>query len=192
MESIQFIQKLKENNLKIFSLADIEKLLETNNSNTAYKFIQRLIKKKLVQRLKNGLYIYSIDSSDDLQIASFLYWPSYISLETALNFYGILSQFPYTITSVTPKKSKKILVNKKVFEYVHFNPEYFYGYTKEKNFLIASKEKALFDTLYLVSKGIRKIHLDELDLSGLDRKVFYAYIEKHNFKPLKKIVEKIL
>lgn len=192
MESIQFIQKLTENNLKIFSFADIKKLLETDNSNTAYKFVQRLIKKKVIQRLKNGLYIYGMDSLDDFQITSFLYHPSYISLETALNFYGMLSQFPYIITSVTPKKTKKIVVNKKVFEYVHFNPEYFYGYTKEKNFLIASKEKALFDTLYLVSKGIRKISLDELDLSSLDRKVFYEYIENHSFKPLKKLAKKIL
>jgi len=192
MESIKFIQELQKNNLKIFTLADVQKLLDTRNTNTAYKFIQRLIKKKVVQKLKNGLYCYNIESLDDFQIANFLYSPSYISVETALNFYGILSQFPYTITSVTPKKSKKFVFNNKVFEYIHFDPKYFYGYTKVKNFLIANKEKALFDTLYLASKGIRKISLDELDLSGLDRKIFYTYIEKCSFKPLKKIAEKIL
>jgi predicted transcriptional regulator of viral defense system len=192
MESIKFIQELQKNNLKIFTLADVQKLLNTRNTNTAYKFIQRLIKKKVVQKLKNGLYCYNIESLDDFQIANFLYSPSYISVETALNFYGMLRQFPYTITSVTSKKSKKFVFNNKVFEYIHFAPKYFYGYTKVKNFLIANKEKALFDTLYLVSKGIRKISLDELDLSDLDRKIFYIYIEKCSFKPLKKIAEKIL
>ena len=192
MESIEFIQKLIENNIKIFSFTDLKKLLKTHNDNTAYKFIQRLIEKKIVQRLKNGLYVYGVNFLDDFQIANFLCTPSYVSVESALSFYGILSQFPYTITSVTPKKSKKIIFNKKVFEYIHIEPKYFYGYIKQKNFLIACKEKALVDTLYLVSKGIRKITLDELDLSGIDRRVFYEYVKNYSFIPLKKLAAKIL
>jgi len=90
--------------LKVFTIADVQKLMDTENINTVYKFIQRLIKRKIVQKLKNGLYGYNINTLDDFQIANFLYSPSYISLETALNFYGILSQFTCTITSVIPKK----------------------------------------------------------------------------------------
>ena len=117
-------------------------------------------------------------------------YPSYVSLESALNFYGILNQFPYVITSVTPKKTKKLEKEGKNFEYVHFNPQNFYGYVKQGKFLIATKEKALFDIIYLISKGLRRISLDELDLTGVDKKIVAGYIRSQKFKSLKKYLSK--
>jgi len=68
--------------------------------------LERLTKKGIIKRLTKRKYLFTFLESDDFQIANFLYTPSYISLESALSFYGIITQFPYQITSITPKKNK--------------------------------------------------------------------------------------
>lgn len=191
METIKFLKKLKEAKLKILSFADVKKLLDTDNSNTTYKFIERLISKGVVKRLKNCVYVCADFGIDDFEIGNYIYTPSYISLETALNFYGILSQFPYTITFVTTKKTKKFEIEGKVFEYVHFDKKYFFGYIKQGGFLIATKEKAVFDILYLIAKRIRKISFDELDLSNIDKKVLDGYVKNSHYIPLIKLYKQL-
>ena len=126
-------------------------------------------------RLEKNSYILTNPAPTRFAIANFLFTPSYISLETALNYHGILSQFPYEITSVTPKKSTIKQVDSQAFSYAHLQPKLFWGYEKNDGQLIALPEKALLDQLYLTSKGLRVVQLDEYDLSRLDKSRFYAF-----------------
>src|SRR3989338_8020184 len=151
------LHRLRLSRARIVSLQDIKKVLEISSDNTAYKTAERLVKKRILERLRQGLYRFVFADTDDLEIANSLYPPSYISLESALHFYGILPQVPYAITSVTPRKARKLTVVKKEFEYTHLSPRLFFGFEKNKNFLIAKPEKALMDELYLAAKGWRKI-----------------------------------
>jgi predicted transcriptional regulator of viral defense system len=106
------------------------------------------------------------------QIANFLYEPSYISLETALSYWGILPQFPFEITSVTLKKTVTKSVDDIVYSYSHLSNTMYGLYVKEEEFLIATPEKSLFDQLYLVARGWRSLNLDECDLSNVNKKEF--------------------
>lgn len=173
---------LQASGLPIFTHHDIQRLCNISNENTAYKLLQRLEQGKVIRRVKSGAYQLIDAQTHDFTIANALRTPSYVSLESALSRYGILSQFPFVITSVTSTRNITI-ENDKTYEYAHIAPSLFDGYIKENDYLIATPEKALFDGLYFMSKGLRTLPIDELDLSPIQKKVFSIYYQK---TPIKK------
>jgi len=102
-----------------------------------------------------------------------------------------LSQFPYTITSITSKKSKRAIYEDKEYEFMHIRSKYLYGFFKKNNFLIASPEKALIDELYFMARKLRIISLEELDLTNINKKYLKDISKKYDYIPLKKLVDKI-
>jgi len=154
---------------KLFRLKTIRDILEVKSEVSLKKVVARLVSSNVLRRLERDKYLLQDAQVSDFELANFLYSPSYVSLETALNFYGILSQFPYEITSVTLKKSIKKEVDGKLFAYMQVKKGLFWGYKKQDGVLIAEPAKALLDQIYLFSKGLRSINLDEYDLSGVDK-----------------------
>lgn len=162
---IRFINSLKEKGILIFCLNDLKKLFALNNENTIKHLVARLTKENIVKRLiKNKyLFLHANKSSSDFSIANNLIIPSYISLESALSFYGLISQFPYRITSIVLTKSRRFKVGEKEFVYSKIKKEYFKDFIKMDDFLIATKEKSLFDYFYFIYKGLRpKNTIDDL------------------------------
>ena len=191
MTAIEIARTIEASGLRLLTLREFKRLLDIAEENTAYKTAERLVKQGLLRRLKKGLYCFAFAKPSTLEIANALYAPSYVSLESALNFYGILSQFPYPITSVTPRKTERIEADGKEFEYVHLAPKYFFGFTKIEAVLIAQPEKALVDELYMVSKGIREVVIEELDLSRLDKGRLQAYVQQIPYSPLQALWQRI-
>lgn len=184
------IQILIQKNISLLDISTAQKIFSFQKENSLYKFLQRLEKANLLKRVVKGKYLFSLKEINDYELANLLLTPSYLSLESALSFYGILAQFPYTIASVTPLKTKKIIYNEKEFEFAHLKKEYFFGYVKKDNFLIALPEKALLDELYFISKGLTSISLDELNLSLINKNKLGRMVEYYNFLPLKNLVKK--
>lgn len=172
-------QIFKEKDIKFLTKTDLVRLFNINSPNTAYKLLQRLEKKQIIQRVIKGIYLVTANQVTDFEIANAIYQPSYLSLETVLNYYGILPQFPFSITSITLKKSKSFVFRKQ-FEYAHIANKFYWGFVKDKNFLIATPEKALLDTLYLVLKGMRNLSFGELDFSSLNHSLLKTYCKKMN------------
>lgn len=194
MESITIDKATKilyAKRVSLFSINDAKKVFNIEKDNTLYKLLQRLEKKDIIKRIENGKYLFSFIEVSDFEIANFLTSPSYISLESALSFYGILSQFPYTITSITSKKSKRVIYEDKEYEFNHMESKYLYGFFKKNNFLIASPEKALIDELYFVAKKLRIISLEELDLTNINKKHLKSIVKKYDYIPLKRLVDNI-
>lgn len=183
MRLVEIIKILKETKVKILSLSDLKKLLDIENDNTAYKIAEKLIGEKFLLRIKKGTYISTFNSPEDFELANALYVPSYISFESALSYYGILSQFPYSTTSVSPKKTKKITVEGKEYSYTQISRKLYWGFRREGQIIIASQEKALLDMLYITAKGRRKVELDELDYSSINKKDFYKMCQKIKYQP---------
>lgn len=154
---IRFINTFKKKNICLFTLSDLPKIFTFKNANTLKHLIRRLAKEKIVEKLARNRYcfLHAKKEASDFVIANFLVFPSYISLETALSYYGILSQFPYQITSITLLKTRKVKVRNKTFGYAKVKNDYFKDFIKIDDFLIASREKALFDYMYFVYKGLR-------------------------------------
>lgn len=116
------------------------------------KLLERWTKKGLFLRLKNGLYVASDTKPSLWLIANKLYGPSYISLETALSYYGVIPETAYSITSVTSKITRQFEVHGQVFLYRKIKRCAFSGYRPVKidgqTVLLAEAEKALADYLY--------------------------------------------
>lgn len=169
------VQELHISGQKLFNLQSLSRLLEINNPRSARSVVMRLTNQNILTRIAKDTYMLTQPAPSRFAIANFLYSPSYISLETALNYHGILSQFPLEITSVTPKKSITKRVDSQVFSYAHLKSDLFWGYEKIDNELIALPEKALLDQMYLTSKGLRIVHFDEYDLTRLNKSQFLKF-----------------
>jgi hypothetical protein len=124
--------------------------------------IKQMIKKEEIIRLKRGLYVVSDVYTDMLPsrelVASLLYGPSYVSMDYALSFYGLIPERVHEVTSITIKQVKAYSTPVGRFTYIK-SPSCLYsiGLTTQENpdgtfFMLASKEKALCDKLLFSKK----------------------------------------
>ena len=168
VKQIDAIRILDESNKRLFSLADLKKLLHLKD-NTVYVQLNRLTNAGLLIRLKRNVYCRQIKKIEDFETANFLYSPSYISLESALAYYGILLQVPQTIISVTPRRAKCLNIRGREFIYLHIDHRYFWGYEQDDKFLIAGKEKAIIDSVFFASFGRISLNHEEWIFKDINR-----------------------
>ncbi|HOL21791.1 MAG TPA: hypothetical protein PLQ41_02910 [bacterium] len=142
------------------------------------------LKKGYLIKLKKGFYIFSEPFSrtkvSPFVLANYMVSPSYISLETALNYYNLIPEKITSYTSITTKKTGSIKNPLGIFSYFHIKIELFYGFTKKQDnkfdFFIASPEKAVLDYFYFKGipsdydafEEIRFQNLEVLNLKNLD------------------------
>ncbi len=171
MASLNHATAILQLDKNCFTTSDIKVLLQIEKNRTLEDAVQRLIKSKVLISLERGKYLKGAANVSDFEIAQFLYSPSYISFETALNYHGILSQFPMEITSATTKRRIIKEVLGKVFSYANISTKLFTGYYKEDKFLMALPEKALFDQLYMIARGLKtEQYMDEMDYTRVKNK----------------------
>lgn len=189
----EIIMTLKKQNISLFTISDFARLFNLKNDNTLYKKIQRLEKKKIIKKIINGKYLFCISHANEFEIAHFIMNPSYISLESALSFYGIMAGFSYSITSITVRASKTIIIEEKEFSYSHINQSLFWGYEKNGQSLIANREKALLDYCYFSLKGLRTpLDFNEIDVTQIDKTKLLIYAYRWGDKRVIKIIKDIL
>lgn len=157
--------------------------------------LSRMVKKGELIRLKNGFYLIAAkDPTASIerpyeQIANLMYGPSYVSLEWALSFYGMIPEGVRVVTSVTTGSRKEFTTPLGTFSYQHLNHQrYAIGIGRQSGatggFLIATPEKALADHVYfscrtldeeelledlVESKRIEECHLRALSRRGLEQ-----------------------
>lgn len=170
----------------------LKDLLGVKSERTYYRIVNDFTNSNVLVNIEKNKYYLAGKNIDTFEIANFLYQPSYISLETALNYWGVLSQFPFEITSITSKKAVAKKFDDKIFNYSHIAAKYFGMFTKKNNVLIALPEKALFDQLYLASKGIKSANFDEYDLNHINMKSFFEICKQLNAdKNIMDLIKKI-
>jgi len=189
--------KIINSGLVIFTNKTLREIFEIDNDAIFFSILRKMIDSNILVKLERDKYLLNIDGKDvnKFFIANNLYSPSYISFEAALNFYGILSQFPYEITSATVKKSIEKNINDVIYSYTHIKSNLFFGYEKRGNILIASPEKALLDQIYLSLKGFKKINIDEYNLTSIRKTVLKDFLSKYpkikQTEKMKEIINKI-
>ena len=126
--------------------------------------IPELERKGLIIRVKRDLYVVSQkvhhqEISSEL-VANHLYGPSYVSLESALSYYGLIPERVYSMRSVCMKMNKQYETGLGRFEYIKMPERYFpIGIHQEiinnsSSFLIATPEKALCDKI-IATKNLK-------------------------------------
>jgi len=187
---IKFINTLKAKNIVFFTSGDVKKLFSINNADTLKHLVSRLKKGGIIDNLRRDkyLFLYAAKPALDFMMANFLLFPSYISLESALSYYGIIDQFPYHISSIILGKSRNIKIKNKVFTYSRIKKEYFTDFIKIDDALMATKEKALFDYLYFVYKGLRPVNIINDFMPSLQGKKVRDYLIENADTSLKKFI----
>ena len=173
------LQKIIKTN--IFTIADLAKYFSKESESLIKTQIYRFAKKKLVFQIKKGIYCFDLGRVDQFELASILYPQSYISLESALNYYGLIPDIPLSVTSVTPVTTKTIKSVLGIYFYSKISPKLFFGYqTIIKNnlrYYFAKKEKAFLDFIYI--RKIRSLEDLRIDTKLLDKKFLRRYIKSY-------------
>lgn len=105
-------------------------------------------------------------------IANELHRPSYVSLQSALAYHGLIPEAVPVTTSVTLARPVTLDTPLDRFVFRHVHQDAFFGYTRtgvwgEQEALVADACKALLDLVYLTPGGESAEHLASLRLEGL-------------------------
>jgi hypothetical protein len=155
-------------------------------------------KQGYIIRLKRGLYVLNPELSGKMLstelIANHLYAPSYISMSSALRYYGLIPEAVYTHQSMTIKHSRNFDTPVGIFAYDYISrPAFAVGvrsiHKGDYAFLMASPEKALCDLIANSSKvNLRymkdveiyleqDIRMDMDEFYKMDTSIFEDYIK---------------
>ncbi len=123
--------------------------------------ISELIRKQLIIPLKNGLYVGGPETRliqpESFLLANHLRNPSYVSVESALSYWGLIPEKVFETSSVTTKRSKIFHSKPGKFSFAHLPLPYFsFGQVSMKlrpsqYAIIANPEKALCDKIVLTA-----------------------------------------
>ena len=135
----------------------------------------RFVKQGLLVRVKRNVYMLrevwnAAGKAEKFLLVNLGQTPSYISLMTALDYYEITTQVQRDFfESIAVKRTKEIQVDGNVFRYSKIASNLYFGFKKEKEYFIATPEKALLDAFYLMSYGRYALDISALDIDKLDR-----------------------
>ena len=154
-----FAAKIKEKKLYIFNASNIRSLFGVS-AVAASALLYRYKKQGFIVQLKKQSYVFPDALPPDVYVANKLYTPSYLSLEFALSYHGVIPETVYEITSVTTKATRRFETLGKVFSYRKIKRGAYTGYEIQKqkglSFNIADADKAFVDANYLRLKNRQK------------------------------------
>ena len=157
-----------------FTLSSLQAILNiTRESSRTAAF--RLVERGILIRMRRDLYALVNRNYSLFSLANALHQPSVISLETALNYWGLIVQVPQVIFSVS-LRSYRYETDNTEFIYRRIEPSLFrFGQLKSEDFHITEPEKALLDTLYMKSKGLVELLPGDVDMRKLDIELLIYY-----------------
>lgn len=136
--------------------------------------ISRWVASGRLCQLRRGLYAlaqpHARERPDPIALASRLQRPSYVSLQSALSYHGVIPEDVPVITSVTTGRPRRYTTPFGEFAYRHVHPGLFWGYQEVEigpgqPAYVGLPEKALLDLLHLTPGPIRERFLTELRFS---------------------------
>ncbi len=140
--------------------------------------LSRWVKSGRLIQLRRGLYAiappYRKVKPHPFLIANRLVKASYVSLQSALAWVGLIPEILYSTTSVTSKRPQRIETAMGNFDYRHIQTRYLSGYEmidvgEGQSALVAVPEKALLDLIYLNPGSESLNYLRELRMQNLAR-----------------------
>ena len=161
--------------------------------------ISELIKSGELTPLKKGLYIPGIKTDltgpETFLIANHLWGPSYVSLESAMSYWGLIPERVYEIKSITMKLSKKFKTPKGRFSY-RFMPSPYYSFgirsielSPGQVALVALPEKALCDKIIATTGLVLRSPVQTRSFLLDDLRIDPEWLRKLNFRELRSWIE---
>ncbi len=175
--------------------------------------ITRLLAGGGIVRVKKGLYCfgeaYQREPICREHLANLIYGPSYVSLDYALGYHGLIPERVETVTSITTRRSRGFTTPLGQFSYRTLSERrYPVGVTLEiagqTQFLMASAEKALVDKVWTDSRfsGQRvsdyeaylldDLRIDQGALHELDRSRLALIARAYDSRKIDKLVSSLM
>lgn len=207
-------RELDKHSSRVIEHATLSTILENLGYKRVNDKIVQLKSKGILTPLKNGYYVYNPLQNTPVSkeiIANILLGPSYISLDYALWFHGLIPESVYEMTSITTKRSKSFDNSYGVFSYCHIKKELFgigleIKNSKNGNFIIASKEKAVCDKVYFTKdidlraqkamlvflRDDLRVYFDELKDCDIDIfEKYYQLSKSRKIEALTKVIKEL-
>jgi predicted transcriptional regulator of viral defense system len=140
-----------------------------------------------IYQLRRGLYClappFQKVKPHPFLVANRMIPASYVSLQSALAYYGMIPEHVPVTTSVTTSRPAHRETPLGIYDFRHIQVDLFYGYRlvdlgEKQQAFIATPEKALLDLVYLEPGGDTPDYLAELRLNNLDR-LDWQLISRH-------------
>ncbi|MFP4029604.1 MAG: hypothetical protein ACLFWL_17635 [Candidatus Brocadiia bacterium] len=163
-----------------FELEEVRALATCSDSQLANQLSQWVQQGKLM-RCRSGKYLledrYRTFTPSTYYVANYLYRPSYVSLTTAFQFYGLIPEAVGLVQSVTPRQGREWSTELADFSYRSIKRARFWGYHREtldalpaqNRFLIADPEKSLLDLFYLQTGEWTRGRLSAMRFQSLEK-----------------------
>jgi predicted transcriptional regulator of viral defense system len=140
------IKQIYQSKLELFTTKTLRDMLRSKVSQSAFfSILTRLTTQNILRKLERDKYMLVGGRVHDFNIANFLYEPSYVSLEAALNFHCVLSQFPHEVAGMTTRKPVTKTVDEKTYRYARIKKRFSGATNSFKDSSSLSPEKALLD-----------------------------------------------
>jgi len=139
----------------------------------------------ILVRVKRNIYVLRerwnvLEKEEKFILANLIQVPSYISLMTAMEYYGVTTQVQRDfIESVAVKRSKETAVDGTVFNFSKIDKRLYFAFKREKGFFIAEPEKAFLDSLYLMSLNRYSFDMTSIDRDKLDMDKLRKTVKKY-------------
>lgn len=170
---------------KLLAIVRDEPLFETGlllagdvDPNNVRRQISRWMTAGKLYQLRRGLYAlappYQKTIPHPFLVANRLVRASYVSLQAALAYYGLIPEHVPVVTSVTTVRPVEYETPLGHYAFRHVKQSLFYGYhpvevDDGQTAFVAAPEKALLDLVYLQPGGDDPAYLRELRLQNLER-----------------------
>jgi predicted transcriptional regulator of viral defense system len=165
-------------NIPYLSKSSLGGALE-KNANTLRNSLSYWEKTGKILRVKRGAYVFKdfLDKQDNALhyprfLATKMIEPSYLSMESVLQDYQMLTDVVYGYSVVSAKKTAHLQNSFGEFHYSRIKPDLFRGFHKEQygslQWYVATKAKALFDFLYFRQKRFQEVSYAKIDGLRLD------------------------
>ena len=168
--------------------------------------LTRWCRRGLLVKLRNQYYAfpeYRQVPEFSRYVANRIYPPSYISLHSALSFYGMIPEEVVQLTSVTTLKTARFENDFGTFHYQNVKTPFYFGFEIKtiqsgRGLLFATPEKALLDLLYLnpyyrTEQDMEELRLDEDYMQNeLNRERLMNYLSKIESKTMEQKVKRLM
>ena len=168
--------------------------------------LTRWCRRGLLVKLRNQHYAfpeYRQVPDFSRYVANRIYAPSYISLHSALSFYGMIPEEVVQLTSVTTLKTARFENAFGTFHYQNVKTPFYFGFEIKtiqsgRGLLFATPEKALLDLLYLnpyykTEQDMEELRLDEDYMQNeLNLERLNGYLSKIGSKTMEQKVKRLM
>ena len=168
MRLIEVLTHLKKMKQPVLRTADVMAYLHLDKAH-ASKMLARLADSDHITRIKRGLWVFP-EEMEPMILAEYLTapFPSYVSLQSALYYHGMISQIPVITYSISAARTHSYRTPLGFFSIHHIHHSFFFGYESvgKQGMKLAIPEKALLDYLYLSPAKSKLFNsLPELELT---------------------------